>query len=221
METNIDSLRASLNSQELGERMRALTESRKLEIADRFELVNIASSDRNARIRYDAVSQMATVGTHDLAASLVVLRDRLLHDPEIDVKAAAADSIGALKLTAAFDDLQNAYQGTNDWMMQFSIIAALGELGDVRAFELLVDVLTNNSNDLIQIAAIGALGELGDPRGLDLLLPLVDNPDWQVRHRVAQALSNIGTVEAIAVLQKLVTDPAEQVAGIAKLLLNS
>jgi HEAT repeat protein len=221
METNVDSLRASLNSQELGERMRALTESRKLEIADRFELVNIASSDRNARIRYDAVSQMATVGIHDLAASLTVLRDRLLHDPEIDVKAAAADAIGALKLTSAFDDLQNAYQGTNDWMMQFSIIAALGELGDVRAFELLVDVLTNNSNDLIQIAAIGALGELGDPRGLDLLLPLVDNPDWQVRHRVAQALSNIGTVEAIAVLQKLVTDPAEQVAGIAKLLLNS
>jgi len=139
----------------------------------------------------------------------------------MDVKAAAADAIGALKLTSAFDHLAHAYRHTNDWLMQFSVIAALGELGDVRGFELLANALSNNPNDLVRIAAIGALGELGDPRSLDLLLPLMDNPDWQIRHRLAQAFANIGTEQALASLKTLANDPTEQVAEIAKILLKT
>ena len=201
--------------------MDALTQSRNLSMAERFEFVCIASGDRNTRIRYDAVSQMATLGNHDLDKSLEILRDRLLNDPEIDVKSAAADAIGALKLTSCFLDLENVYKSANDWLMQFSIIAALGELGDIRGFELLTDALANNPNDLVKIAAIGALGELKDPRGLELLIPLVDNSDWQIRHRLAQALANIGTETAIATLKKLVDDPTPQVAEIANILLDS
>lgn len=221
IDPRIDALRLQLKSEEYGERMQALAQSRNLSISDRFEFVSIGSGDRNTRIRYDAVSQLATIGNHDLDKSLEILRDRLLNDPEMDVKAAAADAIGALKLTEAFTDLQKVYKSTNDWLMQFSIVAALGELGDVRGFELLADALTNNSNDLVKIAAIGALGELRDPRSLDLLLPSIDNPDWQIRHRLAQALANIGTEPAIAALKKLTTDPKEQVAEIAKILLPS
>jgi len=219
--TNADLLRSKLLSENYGERMDALTQSRNLSTAERFEFVCIASGDRNTRIRYDAVSQMATLGNHDLDKSLEILRDRLLNDPEIDVKSAAADAIGALKLTSCFLDLENVYKSANDWLMQFSIIAALGELGDIRGFELLTDALANNPNDLVKIAAIGALGELKDPRGLELLIPLVDNSDWQIRHRLAQALANIGTETAIATLKKLVDDPTPQVAEIANILLDS
>jgi HEAT repeat protein len=216
--TDTDLLRAKLKSEEYGERMQALVQSRSLSESERFEFVTIASGDRNTRIRYDAVSQMATLGSFNLEKSLEILSDRLLHDPEMDVKAAAADAIGALKLTAAFPDLANAYNQNNDWMMQFSIIAALGELGDVRGFELLAEALANNPNDLVKIAAIGALGELGDLRALDLLLPLVDSPDWQIRHRLVQAFANIGSEPAIAALKKLTDDPIAQVAEIAKIL---
>jgi len=219
--TIVDLLRSKLLSENYGERMDALTQSRNLSTAERFEFVCIASGDRNTRIRYDAVSQMATLGNHDLDKSLEILRDRLLNDPEIDVKSAAADAIGALKLTSCFLDLENVYKSANDWLMQFSIIAALGELGDIRGFELLTDALANNPNDLVKIAAIGALGELKDPRGLELLIPLVDNSDWQIRHRLAQALANIGTETAIATLKKLVDDPTPQVAEIANILLDS
>ena len=219
--TNADLLRSKLLSENYGERMDALTQSRNLSMAERFEFVCIASGDRNTRIRYDAVSQMATLGNHDLDKSLEILRDRLLNDPEIDVKSAAADAIGALKLTSCFLDLENVYKSANDWLMQFSIIAALGELGDIRGFELLTDALANNPNDLVKIAAIGALGELKDPRGLELLIPLVDNSDWQIRHRLAQALANIGTETAIATLKKLVDDPTPHVAEIANILLGT
>ena len=218
--TDIESLKVQLQSPEYGERMHALTQSRSLSESDRFEFVTIASSDQNARMRYNAVSQLATVGNFDLEKSLEILCDRLVNDPEMDVKAAAADAIGALKLTSAFEHLANAYKYTNDWLMQFSVIAALGELGDQRGFDLLADALMNNPNDLVRIGAIGALGELNDPRCLGLLLPLADNPDWQVRHRLAQAFANIGSDQAIAALKQLADDSTPQVAEIAKILLN-
>lgn len=218
---DIELLRSQLKSEDYGERMKALTQSRHLSESQRFEFVSIAAGDRNTRIRYDAVSQLATVGNHNLDQALEVLRDRLLNDPEIDVKSAAADAIGALKLTSAFPDLANVYKSANDWLMQFSIIAALGELGDIRGFDLLANALTHNPNDLVKIAAIGALGELKDPRSLELLIPLADNSDWQIRHRLAQALANIGTDQAIVTLKKLADDPTPQVAEIANILLNT
>jgi len=47
-------------------------------------------------------------GRTGLSTALTVLRDRLFNDPEPDVQAAAADW-GALKLTEAFEDLQQLY----------------------------------------------------------------------------------------------------------------
>lgn len=208
------SLQQKLLSEELGDRMRAMNESRSLTTAERFELICLAKDDRNSRVRYDAISQMSGLGQHDLDKSLEILSDRLLNDPEIDVRAAAADSIGALKLTAAFEDLIRAYKQTNDWIMQFSVIAALGELGDPRGFDILAKALQHN-NDLVKIAAIGSLGDLGDPKALDLLLPFIDNSDWQVRYRLVQAFSQLGVAQAKAALQKLSQDPHEQVAGAA------
>lgn len=220
MTVNLESLQQKLQSEDIGERMKALTEGRKLDIADRFQLVSNAAGDTNPRIRYDAVSQIATVGMQDLPRSLEVLSDRLLHDPEMDVRAAAADSIGALKLTEAFEMLVEVYHTTGDWLLQFSIVAALGELGDRRGFEILAQSL-QHSNDLVKIAAIGALGDLGDQRGLELILPLVNNPDWEVRYRLTQALHQIGGDGAEAALIQLSQDATAQVAETAKTLLAS
>lgn len=220
MTVDLESLQQQLNSEDIGDRMRALTEGRKLDLAERFQLVCTAASDSNTRIRYDATSQIASVGMQDLPKSLAILSDRLLHDPEMDVRAAAADSIGALKLTDAFEMLIETYHTTGDWLLQFSIIAALGELGDRRGFEILAQSL-QHSNDLVKIASIGALGDLGDSRGLELILPLVDNPDWEIRYRLTQALHQIGGIEAEAALTKLSQDAVSQVAETAKTLLAS
>jgi HEAT repeat protein len=214
----LDGFRERLSSDDLGVRMKALSDSRSLDTSERFVLAIIAANDRNARIRYDAVSQLSTIGSEDLDKALSVLSDRLLTDPENDVRAAAADSIGALKLTAAFDSLKQAYLTTDDWIMQFSVIAALGELGEPRGFELLNTALTNPT-DLVKIAAIGALGDLGNPAAIDVLLPFAEDPDWQVRHRVAQSLAQLGGDRAKTALEKLARDPIEQVAENAKLML--
>lgn len=214
MSASAESLKELLSSENLGDRLRAVNQIRELEPNTAFQLVQIAIGDKNSRVRYSAVSQLDTLGEQDLDLSLQILRE-LLNDPEADVQAAAADCLGALKLHAAFEDLEQLYHTTPEWLVQFSIIATLGALGDPRGFELLKQAL-NSDNGLIQTAAISSLGELGDVQAVPLLVPYSTNPDWQVRYRVVQALGNLGGAEAKSILATLVNDEVEVISKEAK-----
>lgn len=215
-----ESVKQLLSSEDLGDRLRAVNQIRQLEPAIGFELIQSAIGDRNSRVRYSAVSQMDTLGTQDLQLSLDILRDRLLHDSEVDVQAAAADCLGALKLREAFEDLQLLYHTTDEWLIQFSIIATLGELGDPRAFELLKEALSSE-NELVQTAAISSLGDLGDLQAVPLLAPYASNPDWQIRYRLVQALARLGSAEAKSILETLANDEVDAIANEAKQSLQS
>lgn len=215
MSVTPESVKQMLSSEDLGDRLRAVNQIRELEPAIAFELVQTAINDRSARVRYSAVSQMDTLGGQDLSTALNVLRDRLFNDPEPDVQAAAADCLGALKLTEAFEDLQQLYHTTPEWLVKFSIIATLGELGDPRSFELLTEAL-NSENDLVKTAAISSLGDLGNMQAIPLLVPYATDPDWQIRYRVVQALNRIGGPEAHSTLENLANDQVEAVAQEAK-----
>ena len=214
-----ESVKQLLSSADLSDRLRAVNQIRQLEPAIGFELIQSAMSDSNSRVRYSAVSQMDTLGTQDLDLSLNLLRD-LLKDPEPDVQAAAADCLGALKIHSAFEDLQQLYEQTPEWLVKFSIIATLGELGDPRGFELLKQALSSD-NELIQTAAISAFGELGNIQAVPLLASYATNADWQIRYRVVQALIRLGGTDAKSVLETLVDDPEEAIATAAKKSLQS
>ena len=206
-----ESARDLLNSEDFGERIRGLNQLRQIEPETAFSMVRPLITDDNTRVRYAAVSQLDTLGTIDKNASLSMLRDRLFNDPEPDVQAAAADAIGGLKLVEAFEDLAKVYHETPEWLVQFSIIAALGEMGDPRGFALLEEALHSNNN-LLQTAAIGSMGELGDTKAVPLLAQFADHEDWQIRYRLAQALGRLGGDEAKAIVSKLADDESEQVA---------
>lgn len=208
MSETIDAL---INSENKGDRITALNLVRDLEPAIAFGYIKQLVTDNNTRVRYAAVSQLATLGSQDLSESFTILRDRLVNDPEPDVQAAAADAIGALKLTDAFDDLQHLYETTPEWLVQFSIVAALGELGDPRCLKLLQTALTNETS-LVQTAAIGSIGELGDPNGVESIIPFVTHPDWQIRYQLARSLRTLGGTLATESLAILATDDVEQVA---------
>lgn len=215
-----ESVQELLNSEDFGQRLKAVNQLRQLDPAIAFDLIQSAVADSSVRVRYAAVSQLASLGAQNPSLSLEILRRCLLEDPEPDVQAAAADSLGALQLTAAYDDLQMLYNRTSEWLVQFSIVAALGELGEPRSFDLLQEALKSN-NDLVKTAAIGSLGELGDDRALPLLIPYISDTDWQVRHRVAQALSHFQTPEVRTAMQTLSQDTVEPVATEAKTYLNT
>ncbi|MDZ8108550.1 MAG: HEAT repeat domain-containing protein [Nostoc sp. DedQUE12a] len=220
MSINPESVKELLSSEDVGDRLRAVNQIRQLEQSIGFELIQTAIADRNARVRYSAVSQMDTLGKQDLQLSLEILRDRLLNDPEIDVQAAAADCLGALKLSEALEDLEKVYNTTNEWLVQFSIIATLGELGDPRGFELLKQALSSD-NELVQTAAISSLGELGNIEAVPLLAPYATNPDSQIRYRLVQALIHLGSPEAKSILETLVDDDVETIATEARKYLQS
>jgi HEAT repeat protein len=210
-----ESVQELLNSEDFGERIRGLNQLRQIDLETAFNLVQPMITDKNTRVRYAAVSQLDTLGVTDKVASLKLLRDRLFNDPEADVQAAAADAIGGLKLTEAFTDLNNVYHETTEWLVQFSIIAALGELGEPESFALLKEALHSNNN-LLQTAAIGSMGELGDPQAIPLLKNFAEHEDWQIRFRLVQALGRLGGEEAKSIITKLVDDESEQVAQEAK-----
>lgn len=214
-----ESIQQQLQSENVGDRLRAVNDLRQLDPAIAFQLIQTAIKDQSARVRYAAVSQMTSLGEQDRETALTVLRDRLHNDSEADVQAAAADALAALKLTEAFDDLRQQYETTKEWLVKFSIVAALGEMGDPRSFEVLEDALLNGEQ-LVKTVAISALGELGDRRAIALLLPYATDPDWQIRHRLTQALGTLGGAEVRATLEQLASDEMEIVAQSAQVHLQ-
>jgi HEAT repeat protein len=211
----LQSISQMLASENFGDRIKAINQLRTLDPSQAFTLIQPLCDDPNTRVRYAAVSQIATLGEQDKSTAFKVLTASL-GDPESDVQAAAADALGALKLTDALEDLQELYETTTEWLVKMSIVACLGEMGDTRAFELLKAAL-NDDNSLVSVSAIGALGELQDERAIPLLILYANDDDWQVRHRVAQALSHFPNhLEAIQVLEKLAQDKSALVAETAQ-----
>ncbi len=213
--SSVEQIQQMLGSENSGDRIKAINQLREIDPATAFTLIQPLCDDRNTRVRYAAVSQISTLGEQDKSKAFEVLTASL-GDPEPDVQAAAADSLGALKLTDSLDDLRELYQTTSEWLVQMSIVACLGEMGDHRAFDLL-ELALASENSLVSVAAIGALGELKDDRALPLLLPYAASEDWQVRHRIAQALGHFSDrPEAAQALQKLAQDTSAAVAETAR-----
>ncbi len=217
MSVTPESVQALLTSDNYGDRLSGLNQLRELDRQQALELVQPLLADENVRVRYAAVSQLATLGEQNPEATTASLIKLLEEDKELDIKAAAADALGALHCKEAYPKLEAAYRASNDWVLQLSIIAALGELGNPAGFELLEEALQSET-ELVRISAITALGELGDERAIALLTPLARDGDWQLRSRVAQSLSNFkGNETAQSTLKTLTQDESEQVAKIATL----
>lgn len=220
MSITVESVQALLHSTNFGERLRGINQLRELDRAAAYEMIVPMVQDANVRVRYAAMSQLATLGHENPTKTLDLLRVGM-RDPEADVQAAAADCVGALHLVEAFPELQQLYISTPDWIVKMSIVATLGELGDARAIELLENAIQSGA-ELLVISAIGALGELKDERAIPLLQPFAQDPDSQIRYRVAQALAYFPhSGDAKAILSTMSRDTETLIADYATELLKS
>jgi HEAT repeat protein len=220
MSITVESVQTLLKSDNFGDRMRGVNQLRELDRSVAYEMIVPLLTDQNVRVRYAAMSQMSTLGTEDPKRTLEYLRIGM-RDPEADVKAAAADCVGALHLVEAYPDLRALYIDTSDWIIQMSIVATLGELGEPEAIEILESAI-NSGTELLVLSAIGALGELRDDRAIALLQPLAQNDDSQIRYRVAQALAYFpNSGDAKAILSTMTRDLEPMVSDYAKELLKS
>uniref|UniRef100_UPI00210117D0 HEAT repeat domain-containing protein n=1 Tax=Cyanothece sp. BG0011 TaxID=2082950 RepID=UPI00210117D0 len=76
--------------------------------------------------------------------------------------------LGGLQLREGYEDLKELYHQTSDWLLQLSIMATLGELGEPKAIELLEAGLQSD-NGLVRLSAVSALGELGNQEGVSFV----------------------------------------------------
>ncbi|MEN9217083.1 MAG: HEAT repeat domain-containing protein [Gloeomargarita sp. HHBFW_bins_162] len=213
-----ETVQALLNDPDWGRRLHGVEQCRQLAPTEAMNLLKEVFTDRNARVRYAAVSQvgnMTGLSAEQKRELLPLLRERLYGDSEADVQAAAADALAGLGLTDAYEDLERAYRESPEWLVKFSVIAGLGVLGDERAYPLLLEAL-HADIDLLQLAAIGALADLGDVRAVSHLGALIHHPDWQVRLRLAQALHRLDSPDAQSLLDTLAQDEMALVAQAAQ-----
>ena len=130
-------VKALLNSDDYGDRLRAVNQFRELDNDAAFELAQLAANDDNpgsvtppsASYRALPTAIQPLWKRSSSGHSLTILK--------LDVQAAAADAIGGLQLRGIYDDLAAVYHSSDEWLVQFSIVAALGELGEPNAFPLL------------------------------------------------------------------------------------
>uniref|UniRef100_A0A7S1TDD5 Phycocyanin alpha phycocyanobilin lyase n=1 Tax=Compsopogon caeruleus TaxID=31354 RepID=A0A7S1TDD5_9RHOD len=190
-EFDAGTLREMLTTGKRADRARAVNLARHLPPADCLDLLLEAVTSKDPQIRYAAISQMAEVGKTDPDRVMKVAAELLVADPESSVQSGAADVLASLQVPGAFDILEEALRNTKDWMLQFSILAGLGELGDQRAYDVLVEAMSSEE-DLLRVAAVGALGELGDVRAIPLIEELAEKAeDPALRDRAQYALNRL------------------------------
>lgn len=72
----------------------------------------------------------------------------------------------------------------------WTVVDALGEIGDKRVVDKLLEIMEGASSDLL-IATIRALGKIGDPRAIDKVREYRYDTDRQVRLAAIEAIRNL------------------------------
>ena len=82
--TTPDSVKELLESNNFGDRLRGVNHLRQLDPAIAYELIKPSVTDENVRVRYAAVSQLASLGGQNPSEATSLLKAALF-DPEPDV----------------------------------------------------------------------------------------------------------------------------------------
>jgi len=104
--------------------------------------------------------------------------------------------------------------GKEDSLSSRAVIV-LGTFDDDRAIEALQAAMGSTNEDT-RLNVATAFGDSPHHSATKLLLKMQKDSYWFVRLRVAQGLSNVGTVESLAALKKLINDENEHVRKAAR-----
>jgi HEAT repeat protein len=207
---------AQLESNNVCDRLLALTTLRSLPADNAVPLVQTVLYDEHLPVRSLAIS---TLGENPTAACYDLLLNLLERDEDYAARADAAAAFGALQDLRALEPLVRAFFEDTSWLVQFSAVVSLGNLKDPRANVVLRQAL-DSSESIIQMAAISALSEIGDAESVPLLLSFVQSEDWLIRQRLSEALGNLTTPKSLAALKYLQKDPHPHVVEAATFALE-
>jgi len=144
--------------------------------------------DKDDDIRKFALDLLYEIGKCDYPDKIVNL---LINDPNPNVRAAAAKTLGRLKYRDALPQLLSALKD-EEWVC-FSSLQAMREIGDDRVIDQISKLLKTPS-DAIRLAAIEVLGNLGSQKATSYLINHLQGTDEYEKRVVIKALINIGTL---------------------------
>jgi HEAT repeat protein len=169
-----EATRALLTSEDFGERLRGIDQLRRLDPEVAFAAVRGLTTDRNTRVRYAAVSMLASIGQVDRSASLELLRAGLVDKVQFSLVAA----LGEFGDPRGFDLLEDAIRSDNE-LLCTAAIGSLGELGDPRGVALIVP-FADHEDWQIRYRVVQALSNFATPEAHAAMARLANDPVEQV-----------------------------------------
>lgn len=160
--------------------------------------------DKDDDIRKFALDLLYEIGKCDYPDEIVNL---LINDPNSNVRAAAAKTLGKLKYKDALPHLLNALKD-EEWVC-FASLQAIIDIGDDRVVDQICELLKTHS-DAIRLAAIEALGNLRSQKAISHLIDHLQRANVYEKEIVIKALINIGTLphepEIVEILTHMLDD---------------
>ena len=210
---DIDLIKSYLQDSDPQKRMKAILELRQHDKEVAVPLLIEKMNDDEFLVRsFVAMGLRRTQNAESFARLLEMMK----FDRDPNVRAEAANSLSYYG-DVSVSHLLLMFKQDEHWLVRRSILAALAELN--AASELLEVALIGIAGDDFSVmdSSIDCLGLLSNTeqaqQALAALLPLVDDPGWRIRLRVAKALSRFDQPSAKEALKKLKEDPDHRVVG--------
>jgi len=190
-------LRTALSDPDHSVRAIAATALGNLEVLEALEpLTERALQDSRWEVRFAAVEALGKFGE---AAIGVLLR--ALGDEDYWVRWQAVTALGQNGGERVIPPLVNQLRG-HRWRIREAAAYALGKLRAAEAVKPLLGLLRKDEETMVKVAAAQALGEIGDPAAVGPLNRALNGDSHRLRDAAKQALEQIGTPGAQAVLEK-------------------
>ncbi|MGF1490444.1 MAG: HEAT repeat domain-containing protein [Prochloraceae cyanobacterium] len=211
----IEQIKTYLNSEDARDRLKGLTELRKVETDSAVPLLLTKIKDKEFLVRSFVAMGLGRKRNSESYAALLEL---IKFDRDPNVRAEAANSLSFYGQVAA-THLVSLFTSDSNWLVRRSILAAMVELNcPEELFEICLCGLAGE-DFTVREASIEGLAFLANSvkkeAALEELLRLVDSEFWRLRVKVATALGKFDDPRAKEALNRLREDENSRVVGAA------
>lgn len=183
-------------------------------------LLRIAIKDEDAQVRAVAVDGLWEEVAGDLVGDLVHI---LMHDPDVNVRGAAARTLGAYILAGELEELDASLAMRAESAL-LDIVESPREPIEVRCRALesvaysgevgvrqLIENAYYEPEDELHVSALVAMGRSADIRWRGLVRAELQNPSAEMRAAAAYACGELDASAASAELIEMLADPVQEV----------
>lgn len=186
---------------------------------DFTNVFRIAMEDEDAEVRRAAIQSLWEAEDVGLLAPML---ERLDHDPDAEVRAAAASALGRFVYLGEVEEIHgNQLRRVEETLLTIINGADIAEVRR-RALEAIAFSSREEIPDLIQsaydspdqqfrVSALFAMGRSADERWADIILSELENTDNELRFEAVRSAGELELEAAVEPLTKLFKDPDLQI----------